>query len=453
MGAATAERDGRTAAADAAGRGAPEPRLTEQHLRECHGCGLFQMMPAMPPGAVARCARCNGTLRRTRKDPLGAPLAFNLGGLVLFCIALTTTMMTLDSSGLKLDASLLSGPRDLQSDGMWELAVVVLLTSVAAPLAKLSGMIYVLLGLRLRRAPRHLRQVFGWMERVRPWAMVEVYMLGIIVAYTKMVDMAQVHIGPGLYALAGVMVLMSAGDVALDRDAVWEEMEHRGLADPEDVGGRLDPATAAFRGAVGCECCGLVSIPASEHAHCRRCGAGLEHRKPQSLQRSWAFLIAAVVMYVPANYFPVMTIISLGVGEPSTILGGVEELIDSNMWPLAALVFFASITVPVLKIISMVILLITTRAGTPGRLRDRTTLYRIVDAVGRWSMIDVFMISILVALVRFGALITIEPGIGAMAFASVVILTMFAAESFDPRLMWDNAQTRAANETAKVSHA
>ena len=196
-----------------------------------------------------------------------------------------------------------------------------------------------------------------------------------------------------------------------------------------------------------------MSVPAGEHAHCRRCGAGLEHRKPKSLQRSWAFLIAAVVMYVPANYFPVMTIISLGVGEPSTILGGVEELIDSNMWPLAALVFFASITVPVLKIISMVILLFTTRAGTPGRLRDRTTLYRIVDAVGRWSMIDVFMISILVALVRFGALITIEPGIGAMAFASVVILTMFAAESFDPRLMWDNAQTRAANETAKVSHA
>ena len=418
--------------------------MTEPHLRECRGCGLFQVMPAMSPGAVARCLRCNGTLRRTRKDPLLTPLAFNLGGLVLFGVAVSMTMMTLNGGGQNLEAGLLSGPRDLQRDGLWELAAVVVFTSVIAPLLKMAGMIYVLAGLQLRQAPRHLRRVFGFMERVRPWSMVEVYMLGIIVAYTKMVDMAQVEIGPGLYALVGVMLAMTAADATLDADAVWEAMEHRGLADPDDSAERFDAATASAHGAVGCERCGLVSIlPAGEHAHCPRCGAGLEHRKPHSLQRSWAFLLGAMVMYAPANYYPVMTIVSLGVGEPSTILGGVEELIASNMWPLAALVFFASITVPVLKVISLMLLLITTRLGRPERLRDRTTLYRIVDAVGRWSMIDVFMISILVALVRFGALITIEPGIGAVAFASVVILTMFAAEAFDPRLMWDAAEARA----------
>jgi len=315
---------------------------------------------------------------------------------------------------------------------------------VAAPVAKLVGMIYVLAGLRAPRAPRHLRQVFGWIERIRAWAMVEVYMLGIIVAYVKMIDMAQVVIGPGLYALVGVMLCMAAADATLDADAVWEEMERRGLTDREGSAERTDPATAAARGAIGCDRCGLVSIPLQdqEHAHCPRCGAGLEHRKARSLQRTWAYLIAAIVMYGPANYYPVMTIVSLGVGEPSTILGGVQELISSNMYPLAALVFFASITVPVLKVLSLVILLVGTRRGWPGRLRDRTTLYRIVDAVGRWSMIDVFMISILVALVRFGALITIEPGIGAVAFASVVILTMLAAEAFDPRLMWDAASSR-----------
>ena len=123
------------------------------------------------------------------------------------------------------------------------------------------------------------------------------------------------------------------------------------------------------------------------------------------------------------------------------------------MWPLAALVFFASITVPVLKVVCLMLLLIGTARGRRGRLRDKTTLYRIVDAVGRWSMIDVFMISILVALVRFGALITIEPGIGAVAFASVVILTMFAAEAFDPRLMWDNAAANESGQQAKVEPA
>jgi len=427
--------------------------LTAPHLRECRGCGLFQLLPPMGPGAVARCARCNGTLRRTRKDPVMAPLACSLAGLVLFGVACTTTMMVLDGGGQKLEAGLLSGPADLRQDGMWELALVVLFTSVLAPFLKLAGMIYVLGGLRLPRAPRHLRRVFGWLERVRPWAMVEVYMLGIIVAYTKMVDMAQVQIGPALYALIGVMLAMAAADATLDADAVWEEMERRGFADDVELAGHVDPETAAARGALGCDCCGLVCIPETEHAHCRRCGAALEHRKERSLERSWAFLIAAIVMYGPANYFPVMHLISFGVDDPATILGGVEELIDSNMWPLAALVFFASITVPVLKVVCLMVLLISTQRGKRGRLRDKTTLYRIVDAVGRWSMIDVFMISILVALVRFGALITIEPGIGAMAFASVVILTMFAAEAFDPRLMWDNAAANESEQQAKVEPA
>jgi len=135
----------------------------------------------------------------------------------------------------------------------------------------------------------------------------------------------------------------------------------------------------------------------------------------------------------------VLTVMQLGSGSPSTILGGAEELLAGGMWPLAALVFFASIMVPVLKLVGLSVMLATTQAGWRGRLRDRTVLYRIVSAIGRWSMIDIFMESILVALVQFGAVVTIDPGFGAVAFAAVVILTMFAAEAFDPRLMWDAA--------------
>jgi paraquat-inducible protein A len=141
----------------------------------------------------------------------------------------------------------------------------------------------------------------------------------------------------------------------------------------------------------------------------------------------------------------VLTVISFGSGAPSTILGGVEELLAGGMLPLAALVFFASILVPVLKLVGLTILLVSTQRQSVGRLRDRTRLYRIVNAVGRWSMIDIFMESILVALVQFGALATIDPGFGAIAFAGVVILTMFAAEGFDPRLMWDAAATRTGD--------
>ncbi len=152
-------------------------------------------------------------------------------------------------------------------------------------------------------------------------------------------------------------------------------------------------------------------------------------------------------MYRPTS-IPVLTVIQLGAGAPSTIIGGVRELIASRMYPLAALVFFASIAVPLLKLVGLSVMLIATQTGRAGWLRDRTRLYHVVRWIGRWSMIDIFMESLLGALVRFGTIITIEPGIGAVAFCSVVILTIFAAESFDPRLMWDAAEHRATRRWA-----
>jgi paraquat-inducible protein A len=145
------------------------------------------------------------------------------------------------------------------------------------------------------------------------------------------------------------------------------------------------------------------------------------------------------VLYIPANVYPVLSVVQFGSGAPSTILGGVLELWQAGMWPLALLVFFASVVVPMLKLISLSVLLIGVQRGRTVRPRDRTRLYRIVRWIGRWSMIDIFMESILIALVQFGALATIDPGEGALAFAGVVILTMFAAETFDPRLLWDTA--------------
>jgi paraquat-inducible protein A len=146
------------------------------------------------------------------------------------------------------------------------------------------------------------------------------------------------------------------------------------------------------------------------------------------------------VLYIPANILPVMTVVRLGRGEPDTILSGVWALAAAGMWPLALLVFFASITVPVLKLAALAWLVLSTRAGSAARLRERTRLFRIVDAIGRWSMIDVFMVAILTAIVRLGALASVTPGPGVVAFCAVVMLTMVAAECFDPRLMWDRAR-------------
>jgi paraquat-inducible protein A len=391
---------------------------------------------------VARCLRCNAVLRRTRQDSLGRGLALNIAGLFLFSIACLMSLMTVSTAGMRLSANLFSGPAGLQKHGIWELSAVVLFTTVAAPFLRFASMIYVLAGLRMQHPPRHLRKVFSWIEHLRPWSMIEVYLLGVFVAYVKLVDMVHIEIGVALYALGALMLTTVAADAVLDRQAVWEEMERRGI--PES---KVDHAAVAVTGpeagVVACDTCGLVSLPVPHTpSSCPRCGSHLHARKPASIQRTWALVIASIILYVPANIYPVLTVIQLGSGAPSTILGGAEELLAGGMWPLALLVFLASIMVPMLKLTGLTIMLVTTQAGWRARLRDRTVLYRIVRSIGRWSMIDIFMESILVALVQFGSVVTIDPGFGAVAFAAVVILTMFGAEAFDPRLMWDAADRR-----------
>jgi paraquat-inducible protein A len=199
--------------------------------------------------------------------------------------------------------------------------------------------------------------------------------------------------------------------------------------------------TAARAGLLSCHACDLLvgheSFKGESHPVCPRCGTSMHQRKPDSLNRTWALLIAAAILYIPANVYPIMTVISFGKGAPDTILSGVIHLIEADQFPIAALVFFASIAVPVLKLFGLSYLLLSVHFKSMWRPRDRTVLYRVIEAVGRWSMIDIFMISILVALVKLGSIATIEPGAGATSFAAVVILTMFSSMSFDPRLMWD----------------
>ena len=174
---------------------------------------------------------------------------------------------------------------------------------------------------------------------------------------------------------------------------------------------------------------------------CQRCHAVLHHRKPRSISRSWALVIAAALLYLPANLYPVMQMTELASTRHFTIMGGIVELESYGLWPLALLVFFASICIPLAKLICLAYMLIQTQAGSASHLAGRTRTFKFVEFIGRWSMIDVFMISILVALVHFGQIAYVRAELGAACFAAVVVLTMFAVSVFDPRLMWDAAET------------
>jgi paraquat-inducible protein A len=414
------------------------PRLpaTRPQLRECSGCGLMQTVPAMAPGMTAQCVRCPTILRRTtghRPDHLAA---LAVAALVLLAIMCSTTLMSVETAGISHIAGLFSGPQELVERNMAPLALAVVFVTVLAPIAKVAGTLYVMVRAREAMPSRHVRRVFALIERLRPWSMIEVFVFGVFVAYVKLADLVHIGLAAGVYALLALTFVLIWSDAALDREAVWERLAGPPASPPAGCGGSGE--------LVGCETCGLVSPWRRDDRHCPRCDSALHPRKPDSVARTWALVIAAAILYIPANYYPVLTVVQLGAGQPSTILGGVEELIAARQYPLAALVFFASIAVPVLKLVGLSVMLIATQIGRVGWLRDRTRLYHVVRFIGRWSMIDIFMESLLGALVVFGSVITIEPGVGALAFCAVVILTMFAAETFDPRLMWDAAAARPA---------
>jgi paraquat-inducible protein A len=215
----------------------------------------------------------------------------------------------------------------------------------------------------------------------------------------------------------------------------------------------LGPVTTRRLGLVSCETCRLLARPAGaqEPGYCPRCGEKLEVRRHASIETSWALLISAAICYLPANALPVLSTTAAGSTEADTILGGVVFLYTSGSWPLALLVLIASIMIPMGKIIALTYLLISIQRRSVGRNRDRTRLYRLVMIIGRWSMLDVFVDTFTVALVQLSPLMSVAPGPGIVFFAAVVVLTMLAAESLDPRLIWDFVP--AGQDVARVPHA
>jgi paraquat-inducible protein A len=207
---------------------------------------------------------------------------------------------------------------------------------------------------------------------------------------------------------------------------------------------REAPTTAMRLGLQSCEGCGLLSQPmAGEHeGECPRCNQKLEFRKPASLDRTWAFLIGAAICYIPANLLPVLTTVIPGGTESDTILQGVVLLWSPTGWPLSLIVLVASIMIPIGKIAALAYLLFTVQRGSIHNDRQRTRLYRMVKFIGRWSMVDVFVDTFTASLVQLQPLMSVEPAPGLVFFAAVVVLTMLAAETFDPRLIWDPASSR-----------
>jgi len=202
-------------------------------------------------------------------------------------------------------------------------------------------------------------------------------------------------------------------------------------------------SSATEAGLLSCGTCGLLTRPAvaATPGYCPRCGTTLAWRRG-SIQYTWALVIAAAICYIPANVLPVLTTTALGETESDTIMGGVIFLYATGSWPLALIVLIASVMIPLGKLVALAYLLITVQRGSLKNMHDRTRIYELVEFVGRWSMLDVFVDAFIVALIQLQPLMSVEPGLGVVFFMAVVVLTMLAAQSFDPRLIWDSLAKR-----------
>lgn len=397
----------------------------------CHECDFLHAVVPIPDGGKALCVRCGSTLYQQTKDSLDRALALNLAAFIFFILANSYPFLSLKLGGVVEENLMISGALALYQQGMQELGLLVFLTSILFPLLTISGMLYILIPLKLGHHAWNKGAVFRMVQLLIPWSLLGVFMLGVLLSVIKLMDMATIIPGVSLFSFMALMLLASAANVNLDRSVIWPHQK----IDPADT---ASGNTARERNLLSCHSCTLL-IPASQphQPRCPRCNAAMHQRKANVLAKTWALLITAALLFIPANIYPIMTVIKFGQGEPNTIFSGVVHLIEGGMWPLALIVFFASILVPVSKLLILSMLLITIQFKSTWRQKDRTLLYRVTEVVGAWSMVDIFLIAILSALVSLGSLATILPGTGASFFAAMVIFTMLAAQSFDPRLIWD----------------
>jgi paraquat-inducible protein A len=425
--------------------------LFPEHIAACPDCDLMQRIPALSSGETARCLRCGRSMAAGKTDPLNRTFAFAVAAAIVLIIANVTPLMGLSAVGRHASTTILGGVLKMWQEGQGITAALVAFCTVVAPTIYITFMLTILIALRKDPAPSWIGRLLRISDVSRTWSMVEVMMLGILVALVKIADLATVIPGIGMFAVFALILLVAAMTVSFDPREVWLRIrwadeaappvgEERSSRPGDDRAMPAEERSAARLGFVLCGACGLLSKYAdpAEPGYCPRCGKALEVRRRQTIQRTWALLIAAAICYIPANLMPVMNTTMPAYAEKDTIMNGVILLYTSGSWPLALIVLIASVIIPLAKIVTLAYLLVTIQFRQPESQRERIRIYRFVEIIGRWSMLDVFVVTFVVALVQLQPLMSVEPGAGVIFFAAVVVLTMFAAEQFDPRLIWDS---------------
>jgi paraquat-inducible protein A len=396
---------------------------------ECPNCGLAQTGQECRRRETTFCCRCGTPIVRRVGKSLEATLACTIALLLLFLPAVYEPFLTTIAFDASRTSKLPMSVSFLWREGWPLLSAVVCLVVLVFPTIRFVGLACVLTALRAGKRPPWLGSAFRLTNALQTWATLDVFLLGFVVAYARLRTSLNVTIDVGAFCFIATALLSLFIRASLDKALVWDLIAAQ---PPIDLG----------KPTMTCLSCGLV-LPRKAACRCPRCNARVSFRRTHSLSRATALIIAAALCYLPANLYPIATIPIQLTPTPYTVIGGVVDLAKSHLLGLALLVFCASFTIPMLKMVGLGWCLISTVRGSTKRLVERTRVYRLIEEIGRWSMVDPLTIACFVPVLHFNGLIDGRAEPAATPFAAVVILTTFAAQVFDPRLMWDAAERPA----------
>lgn len=369
----------------------------EQLTIVCDQCHTSVSIPTLAHRQRAACPKCGHTLITFKNNATEKLIAYAFSALVFLLLSLPFNFLTFRASGQKHSIDLPSGITVLIENDYLSLGIITGLATVMLPGLVLVGLVWLSIAQLQQRRSFYLHRLFSVVKGLLPWSMAEIFLIGTLVSLIKINELADVTIGLSFYAFIGFSAFTTLAIMQFDptRYAMW--LKQGTPPSPK-------PLSASQASA--------------------------------SIQRTWALLLTSCVLYIPANFLPIMYTELFGQETPNTIIGGVLSLWESGSYPVALIILFASVVVPVAKILILGWLNYSVQRQRTGSQKLRTRYYRLTEAIGRWSMIDVFVVAVLVSLIQMGNTLSIYPGQAALAFCAVVFITMIAAMTFDSRLIW-----------------
>ena len=412
----------------------------------CPGCDL--LLEKIQPTATytAACPRCLRRLHRSRPASIERTLVFSLTGILLYLPANFAPLLTFNILGTTTGSSLFQSALSMFDQGEYLVGILVVLTGLAFPLMTLFFLFGVSAGLFLDWRQKWMQVFLRRYHHLAEWAMTDIYLIAVFTTIIKMNHTAEIGFNPGLFCFIGLVATTVAAQASFDRSLFWEKLERKATkAGHEEIALPSDPEarTGSEAGLVLCHNCHKIipyaSLTPGEKNSCPRCGEHLHLRKKDSIDRSWALIVASLILTLPANLLPIMSVSSLGGVTRSTIINGVIRFFQEGSYGIGLIILTASVLVPLFKITGMALILISIDRQWTSWLRHKAAMFRFIQFVGRWSMLDIFVIALLCSLVRFDTLSSVDTAPATLYFSTVVLCTMFAAISFDPRLLWDSA--------------